>query len=763
MNGNSTNQDSNDDGNLFGMRKIPYWEIYGVKRFPYRGRRKFTPLLYQSFDGGMKISNDVFGLTIRQFERIYTACLERRITQQQWILNLRYPDKSSNEYLEYLQNCTDCTKDHLLWLEKKPGDKYLYEHLVERVGTEIDIRTRQRLFIISDNIENEFSSHQIKISSGSLAEGLDLPGSDIDIMYVNKIEEADIIQNVRSIKRPIHRTTYVMETDIDHPGFTRLRLVAEKKKGSFFVPFAGKSLYLRVNPFVEMNKQSIPTMAVFKHGPCLSDQNQMIDFAFCLRSKYLPHNAIPWAYRHRRQWPPNIVIDRIIDYGCLMVPIGPKNESNYDFLWRLSFSIAEKILVHSFNFTQLLCYGLLKLTLKNIINRDNDAKELLCSYFLKTALFWVSEEEDIETFQLPKLYFCFSLCLDKLISWVNICYCPNYFIPEHNMFLEKINQSNNKILLCVLESIKCGGIDGLITNLFQLDNANHRISRTNSESSSVMLEFLFYRLNGSTSAPIDIQSCFKGLALTESFIKSESSTFIVNACKYHYAEISQYISQLLPSPNTRDNTYNIHKRYHRHLQDGIKTDAVSGWLLYASFHYVIGQYNVTLRLTDYVLSRCTPDMRKIGHEQHREKNYYNSKNVHSTLTLIERMKICIVDSVTYLQHSSIIPEELQLEVKESPCFTVPPVILSHCLRFLCYHHLGDISKSQQALHSLYLTGKNQHFMSNVGFSESVTILGVCFEISGDKKAAYQWYDFALQCPYFVCPSAKIRKSKVFEI
>ncbi|CAG2253280.1 unnamed protein product [Mytilus edulis] len=110
MNGHSINKDNNDDGNLFGMRKISFWEIYGVKRFPYRGRRRFTPLIYQSFDGGMKISNDVFGLTIRQFERMYKACLERRTTQQQWILNLRYPDKSSNEYLDYLQNCTDCNK-----------------------------------------------------------------------------------------------------------------------------------------------------------------------------------------------------------------------------------------------------------------------------------------------------------------------------------------------------------------------------------------------------------------------------------------------------------------------------------------------------------------------------------------------------------------------------------------------------------------------------------------------------------------------------
>jgi hypothetical protein len=44
------------------------------------------------------------------------------------------------------------------------------------------------------------------------------------------------------------------------------------------------------------------------------------------------------------------------------------------------------------------------------------------------------------------------------------------------------------------------------------------------------------------------------------------------------------------------------------LHDGTKTDAVSGWLLYASFYYVLGQYNTTLKIIDHVLYRCTPNM-----------------------------------------------------------------------------------------------------------------------------------------------------------
>ncbi|XP_076107434.1 uncharacterized protein LOC143075755 [Mytilus galloprovincialis] len=745
------------------MKKITDWEIYGVKRFPYRGKRKYMPCLYQSFDGGMVISNDIFGITIRQFERMYKACLARRKKHKQWILNLRYPDKSSYEYLEYLQNGTECDKDHLLWLENVPREKYLYENLVKTIGTEKDIRNRQRLFIIQDIIG--WSNNRQQISSGSFGEGMHFLNSDLDIMYV--ITNVDVVQNARNIKHPIGHT-YLMETDIDHPGFTKLRLIA-RENGEIVRETcpdchsgtcAGSKSYVSVHHFLDYFSQLFQHTPIVLHGPCFSDRKNTVDYAFCLRSKYLPHVAIPWAFRHRRQWPPNLVITRIINYGCLFVPVGPRTMTDNDLLWRISFSMAEKILVHSFNFTQFLCYGLLKLTLKRIVNTNNDAKELLCSYFLKTALFWVSEEVDCDTFQLSNLYYCFSLCLDKLISWVYTCYCPNYFIPEHNMFTGKVTLSNNKILLGVLGSIKSGGIDGLIQNLFQTDYEKHCLLSKLCESSIVMLNFLFYKTTKSMNLPTDISSCYKGLAIMQSLLNAESSTFIIDACKYYYAKISQNVAQLLPPSSTNGETYNIRKCYQRHLRDGIRTDAVSGWLLYASFYYVSGQFNVALKLTDYILSRCSPDMTFVGTHQNCNvhKNNYR-QNVHSSMTLNDKMKIATVTNVIYLRYSPLIPEELQLTVGEQG-IGIPPVVMSHCLRFLCYHHLGDIFNRQQALHDLYLTATTQCFIQHNTMSDSLAILGICYEISGARDTAYFCYDTALKCDSSISRTAEKRKSRL---
>ncbi|CAC5387855.1 unnamed protein product [Mytilus coruscus] len=161
-------------------------------------------LVYQSDDGGIIISNDVFGLTIRQFERMFKDCLNRRKTHINWIMNLRYPDKASNEYLEYLHNCTDCNKDRLYWTENDSTENDLVKQLTETVGTEIDIRNRQLLFILHGKIWNATDVDIPQISNGSSAEGLNLPRSDVDFIFVDEV--VSVTQILRNIIHPVQRT-----------------------------------------------------------------------------------------------------------------------------------------------------------------------------------------------------------------------------------------------------------------------------------------------------------------------------------------------------------------------------------------------------------------------------------------------------------------------------------------------------------------------------------------------------------------------------
>jgi hypothetical protein len=96
------------------------------------------------------------------------------------------------------------------------------------------------------------------------------------------------------------------------------------------------------------------------------------------------------------------------------------------------------------------------------------------------------------------------------------------------------------------------------------------------------------------------------------------------------------IVQKLPFPTTNKPNVHVIRRYHKHLHDGTKTDAVSGWLLYASFYYVLGQYNTTLKIIDHALSRCTPNMLLLRVINYTTENimYYKENVGCSTITIM---------------------------------------------------------------------------------------------------------------------------------
>ena len=92
---------------------------------------------------------------------------------------------------------------------------------------------------------------------------------------------------------------------------------------------------------------------------------------------------------------PPRVIDDIIRRGCHFVAIGHKLGKHADNEWRISFSQAEQKLVYSMNHTQFLTYGLLKLFVKEFNNGLIEDEKLLCSYHMKTAIFWAIQQNTI--------------------------------------------------------------------------------------------------------------------------------------------------------------------------------------------------------------------------------------------------------------------------------------------------------------------------------------------------------------------------------
>ena len=96
--------DEDDDNKVYPTKKVLFVDSYGVKSLPYRGRRKHFSSIRQIIGSSADRHNDLFGMAIFQFEREYTACLRRRKLNEPQILNIVFPIKTGNIYLEYLEN-----------------------------------------------------------------------------------------------------------------------------------------------------------------------------------------------------------------------------------------------------------------------------------------------------------------------------------------------------------------------------------------------------------------------------------------------------------------------------------------------------------------------------------------------------------------------------------------------------------------------------------------------------------------------------------
>lgn len=147
--------------------------------------------------------------------------------------------------------------------------------LMKILGSEKVIRTRQKMFHIQELLLS--SPDLTYVPSGSLAEGFDLDGSDVDTMLIlNEIEIVqDFGQNSSSGLSECLYTVFSMEGDINHPGFTKLKLASTNYIIGSMIPTIclvenGSGTYLSSTIFVDQVMKHLYNIKLSQHGPCVS-------------------------------------------------------------------------------------------------------------------------------------------------------------------------------------------------------------------------------------------------------------------------------------------------------------------------------------------------------------------------------------------------------------------------------------------------------------------------------------------------------------
>ena len=154
-----------------------------------------------------------------------------------------------------------------------------------------------------------------------------------------------------------------------------------------------------------------------------------------------PSEAQDWPNRPRNYgWPTVATISDVVQQGCHAVYVQHRACREDEYQCRLSFSVAEVILLQSWTQIQQIVYHLLRFFAKRELIKDCPKEdEVLCMYHLKTLMLWTCEEMPPEYWDSASVITICCELLQKLSLWLRRKNCPNYFIPEANLFHESLN------------------------------------------------------------------------------------------------------------------------------------------------------------------------------------------------------------------------------------------------------------------------------------------------------------------------------------
>ena len=490
------------------------------------------------------------------------------------------------------------------------------------------------------------------------------------------------------------------------------------------------------------------------HGPCVSDKDGYTDMALALQSRQWISIANQWITRSNCSWPSSDVKSQIIDHGVLFVPIGSKGSKNEHIEWRISFSVGEKLLIYSFTQTQLLCYALMKILIKDVVNRDSGCKDLICSFYIKNIIFWVSEETSLSIWRPENFISCFMRCLRRLIYCLEYGICLHYFIPKINMFENKIEEQERQLLLGHLNALWSYGWRSVLLSeqLYTFPVLQHHIY-SNAEVKAGYIARILCFVDVRFTGEFDIKSYHKAV---------RQSRKLKSFFRYFMSMICNNVVQRKPvvSVNRNKDKYKQYRRHLCYLTQNIHHDAVSGWLMLASFYYKIKQYNTALYITSYALSKCTPG--KVYNQDNLTEWQYEliKKRTVQSLGIVNILKLLRVRLVRFTPQSTLIPEELELEVVNNLHF-LPPVAYSHFLQFLCHVHLHNVNQCYNSLRDLQLTISEDYFIScEMDRSNSYNCLGVAYQRIGKRALAERAFRQAIEIdPTWNCASQRFLNDK----
>ena len=649
---------------------------------------------------------------------------------------------------------------------------YLSCLLNDVTGTEEVVQIRKELCRIVDCI---YSCNSRKVNiyyTGSKAEGVDLPGSDDDYMFdYNNLLDICVSESMQELMQSSRTNKFLAVTENVKPGFIRLTpfnqlrssflrrsLLTMDDSTYLSSQLYVSSFYNTLNRFFPNSRIQGPSMEIWNRYQDLSESGD--DNVNSIHCQFWPSLAAEWNIRPRRYgWPTLQEKEKIVEFGCHVVPIGHPLSSSKSVEWRLSFSIAEKILVWSFNHTQMQCYATMKLILKEYIKRKctEEHKGVLCSYFIKTFLFWQYEATNQSFWQTTSFTECLTYLFHEFTSCIQNGVLRHYFIPRFNLLEIKLTPDAQTELLQHFRVLIQGGVS-MLAQCVSLSGAwskfcqGGELMETEVRMRKILKiskydnDYCLIRKLQQKGLPILLTggpTIEHGLVALHRAQQDRFSSLQLLAIKWLCLFINIKRFERFSQGNKAK--YNCVKAFNKNI---FGTDIASSKLWLATFLLQQGDYSSSLQNINDVLSSIPPYALYFGCTKADDHYKLMYREAYSEVNIIRRAKEAwLFDIFITKRDKPFVPCAIQIEIDTSdpiptiynlPKMSISPFTYAYYLMFLCYHELRQYDNRDRALRQLVAT-LDDGSRCSVEIHHSYNVVGHCLLMAQDMETARKMF------------------------
>ena len=612
---------------------------------------------------------------------------------------------------------------------------YLSYLLDEITGTDeiVNIRKDYCRLLECMALSNET---RIKIYfTGSAAEGLELPGSDKDYMIdINNSESIEVFESNQDLIQSTHANHFLIVTENVPPGFVKLKTVKRLRNDllSRSLVNHGQSTYLssqlvisslreEYEDGITITKIQGPSIEMWGEYANLSQSG--VDSVNSIHCNFWPKSADEWVDRPRKYgWPSTQDREKIVGFGCHLVPIGHPLSSSKSLEWRLSFSVAERTLVWSFNHTQMQCYAVMKLIVKEFVkvNCTEQHKGVLCSYFIKTFLFWQFEATYPLFWQTANLIECIAYLFQEFNSYIQEGVLRHYFMPRFNLLEIKLTRHAQIELLkhlrvVIKERVSILGQCASLSRVWSKYCQSVQTNDTDVQTQEILNHCMIYN-DISTMKKITVIACLQTDIISPDIqdlrLTYENSLLKVDAAieKQAYSTLPLLVIRRLCllinierlNCQSKGNK-SIYRRVKVLDKNVFGTDIATSKLWLATFFLHQGDFHRSLHQITDVLSSIPPCALYYNGERKPaiDSTTLPYKDMYGHVTCSRRAtQAWLVDIDFCPSFYPFMPRAIQIELDNfNPGLSVKisPFTYAYYLMFLCYHGLGQADRRDRAL------------------------------------------------------------------